>query len=313
VASVIGYYPTKAMFKIEWRNLRIRMTAWYVLLLFAMLFLFGAYLYFRLESSLLSQTDESLTIAGSQALGYADDDAPAPHFIDSEDYRHAARHLMQAGFSTRLLDANGVFTQGFGRQNGPPWPVRPDKGWVTRKADEVKYHGEAWRFYSQRIEDKQGNLRGWIETGKPLSFVQDALSSLYLNILIAIPALVLVAGLGGVFLARRALAPIDDVNRTAESITATDFSQRIRHAGPRGVACHRYVIFCKELLSKEIGYWMWWKDSNHGSASSGPRRVCDQDRNVGGLIWIHVDGGGVYFGGSESGRECGDTRSVEAI
>src|SRR5262249_57100958 len=51
-----------------WGSVRLRLTAWYVLLLGLTLLLFSFYLHLRLERSLAAQLDDALQVATSQAL-----------------------------------------------------------------------------------------------------------------------------------------------------------------------------------------------------------------------------------------------------
>ncbi|MES2947028.1 MAG: HAMP domain-containing sensor histidine kinase [Pseudomonadota bacterium] len=216
-----------------WKTLRVRLTLWYLLLLLVTLSLFSGFLYFRLERTLLQSADDSLRLAVIQALAYVADDNTKLAFADNEEYRHTSRHLNQAGFSLRLLDPGGTPVGGFGRQNGLPWPARPEPGLTTAEIEDSKYQRQSWRTYTQSIADPQGGARGWIQASKALTPVQEALSNLYWSILVSVPVLLLVAGTGGIFLAYRALKPIDTVTSIAEEIGADDLSRRIGYTGPR--------------------------------------------------------------------------------
>jgi len=57
--------------------------------------------------------------------------------------------------------------------------------------------------------------------------VRDTLQKLLVTLLVSIPILVTVAGIGGYFLAARALAPIDQITTTARRISAEDLSARL--------------------------------------------------------------------------------------
>ncbi|MBI3900117.1 MAG: HAMP domain-containing histidine kinase [Gammaproteobacteria bacterium] len=219
------------MFDGGWRSFRVRLTLWYLALLLIVLSLFGVYLYFQLQRTLLQSTDEGLKVAVAQALSYVADNKAEPDFVDSEEYRHAARHITQAGFSIRLLRPDGTNIAGFGRQNGLPWPARIEPGFVTADVNGGTYQGQPWRTYTQRIADGSGNLRGWAQAAKALTPIQEALSGLMLSMLIAVPVLLVFVGIGGIFLADRALRPVDRIRRTADEISAQDFSRRIDYRG----------------------------------------------------------------------------------
>ncbi|MES2069305.1 MAG: HAMP domain-containing sensor histidine kinase [Pseudomonadota bacterium] len=216
-----------------WNTLRLRLTLWYLLLLLVTLSLFSVFLHYRLERTLLQSADESLQVTVTQALAYVADGHAKLAFSDNEEYHHASRHLNQAGFSVRLLQPDGKPIAGFGRQDRLPWPSQAASGLVTAEMQGSKEYGQAWRTYTQRIADAQGTTRGWIQSTKALTPIDEALASLNRSILISVPILLLLAGAGGMFLAHRALKPIETVTGIAQEIGADDFSRRISYAGPR--------------------------------------------------------------------------------
>lgn len=76
--------------------------------------------------------------------------------------------------------------------------------------------------------------RGWVDpanaalaVGRPTREIENALNSLVNTLLVAVPLAMVVAGAGGIFLARRALKPVDDISRTALEIEEKDLSRRI--------------------------------------------------------------------------------------
>lgn len=68
---------------------------------------------------------------------------------------------------------------------------------------------------------------GALEVGRAADDVSDALRSLLLILGVAYPMTLAIASLGGIFLAGRALSPIDRVTRLARRISAEDLSQRL--------------------------------------------------------------------------------------
>jgi len=62
---------------------------------------------------------------------------------------------------------------------------------------------------------------------RPMGDIEQALNGLVRTLIIAIPLTLVVAGGGGVFLATRALKPVDKIAKTAQKIEETDLTQRI--------------------------------------------------------------------------------------
>src|SRR5262245_53488202 len=71
-----------------------------------------------------------------------------------------------------------------------------------------------------------------LQAGVSLQDIEGTLRTLLLVLLVMIPATVVLASGGGLFLANRALAPIDAITRTAQRISAEDLSGRIGLLGP---------------------------------------------------------------------------------
>lgn len=66
-----------------------------------------------------------------------------------------------------------------------------------------------------------------LAVGRSTSDIDDALRRLRRILMLAIPFTLVIAGAGGVFLARRALKPVDQIGKTALEIEETDLSRRI--------------------------------------------------------------------------------------
>ena len=210
-----------------WRTLRARLTVWYVLLLGLSLLLFSGYLYFRLQHSLLAQVDAALEVAASQALTNLDEENSRPAFQNTENTQAVARRLSQAGFAVRLMALDGTVWDGFGDLAAVPAWVPTTQGYVTLRGGKTD-----WRIYSQRIQTPGGRTIGWLQAAQSLAPVEQAAVSLRTHVLLGLPLVLLLAGLGGLFLADRALRPIDRITRTAQAINASDLTQRIGYRGP---------------------------------------------------------------------------------
>jgi heavy metal sensor kinase len=66
-----------------------------------------------------------------------------------------------------------------------------------------------------------------VQIASSLEEVEDALNALFIILIIAVPLALMVASLGGQFLAHKALKPVDDITRTARMITSQNLDQRI--------------------------------------------------------------------------------------
>jgi heavy metal sensor kinase len=209
------------------RTLRMRLTAWYLLLLGLTLVLFSSYLYVRLEHSLLAQVDSALQLAASQAMVSLDDENGRLAFQNTENSLAVARRLDQAGFAVRLVAPDGTLWDSMGdAQSLPAW-VPQGPGYVSVRGGEAR-----WRIYSQPIQAPGGQSIGWLQVAQSLAPVQETLQNLRVQLALGVPLALLVAGWGGLFLANRALRPIDRITRTAQAIEGGEVSRRIDYQGP---------------------------------------------------------------------------------
>jgi heavy metal sensor kinase len=79
---------------------------------------------------------------------------------------------------------------------------------------------------------RDGRVVGALQVGLSMDDVEETLWTLLKVLLALAPALLLLASGGGLFLANRALAPIDRITRTAQRISAENLSGRIGLHGP---------------------------------------------------------------------------------
>lgn len=206
--------------------LRARLTLFYLAALGAMLTLFVLYLSLRLDVAILDQVDAGLKGAAVQAFPVVDDEGDVLRFQTGEEPSATMDRLGGAGFAVRLVTSDGRLLDGFGGYRDVPL-ANPIAGITTLAAS-----GADWRIYSQEIAAHQGIAGGYLQVAQSLTLAEAASDSLVRQAQIALPFMLLLAGVGGWFIAGRALQPIDKVTRTAQTIRGGELSQRIGHAGP---------------------------------------------------------------------------------
>lgn len=207
------------------QTLRVRLTAWYMVLLGLVLVLFSGYLYLQLEKSLIVQLDTTLQVTASQALDKAIERNGHPAFQNNPESQAATARLIEAGLAVRLVDVRGTVWDQLGHYPVVPFSVPTAKGYLNLTAGDT-----TWRVYSQPF--LSGNDRGWLQVAESLEPTREVSEHLLTLMILGFPLMLSIAGLGGLFLADRALSPIDRIIRTAQAISAKDFTQRIGYQGP---------------------------------------------------------------------------------
>lgn len=206
--------------------IRVKLTLWYVLLLAFTFTVFAFYLIFRFQHSLRNTIDASLQIAVSNTIAS----------LDMEDYRDTNRLTLNPGgqsqvpnpnFAMRLISAQGEIWDTSGDAQNLVWgPAQA--GYATQTGTGIE---NQWRVFSQPVLDSSEQTIGWIQAAQSLRPVNEAVGDLREQLFLGIPLILLFAGLGGYFLANRALHPIQRITNTAREIRARDLSRRIGYRG----------------------------------------------------------------------------------
>ena len=207
------------------RSIRLRLTLWYVALLAVILAAFSAGIYLTLRHNPSANLDDSLETRAAVLLQAIDFDEGRPTL---EGPISPAGSEVDDGY-VRVYDAVGALTfdssGGEGLSPAPPEAVsRALAGRST--TGSVEAGKDSMRTYFAPVEQNE-EVVGVLEVGLSDDDISGTLSTLLLILAIAYPATLAVASVGGVFLAGRALSPIDRITRLAGRISGEDLSQRV--------------------------------------------------------------------------------------
>lgn len=210
--------------------IRLRLTLWYVILLAIVLAVFIAVAYLILRQSLYRNLDQSMLNRANALLSviqYEGDRLFLPSEVSLEDqiqgdYDEYFVRLFNASGNLRFDEAVALEQVPF----DPEAVVNALRGKsITRrvKIGEVEYPIRVKTFPVIR----DGEIVGGLEVGQSENDVADTLTSLRQTMILAYPIALLAASFVGVFLAGRALSPIDNITRAARQISAEDLNQRL--------------------------------------------------------------------------------------
>lgn len=90
-----------------------------------------------------------------------------------------------------------------------------------RKFIAIQYDNQELRLFATRTKFAQ------ISIGYTVVEIQETLNNLFFYLMIAFPVVLIISTIGGWFLAKVSLNPIDDITRSAQEITAHNLSQRL--------------------------------------------------------------------------------------
>ncbi len=211
------------------RPIRVRLTLWYVLLLGLIMLGFSLALYAALAHSLYQQVDDELLLVVRQASSELSQESNQ-FTMSSIGNDGAVGALGERGLLLRLVSMDGRVIG----QTGP-YPALPIAASTLDQARQgqagfatttVISRGTPLRLYSVPYP-ATGKVVGIIQVGLSLQSAQDTLSQLLLILAFSVPLTLLIATLFGLFLANRALAPIDRITRAAAHIEAEHLSRRL--------------------------------------------------------------------------------------
>jgi heavy metal sensor kinase len=212
-----------------WRpaaSIRVRLTLWYVALLAVILLVFSGLLYLTLSRALREELDVTLSTEAERLIGSMKFGSDAPQLGDAPDN-------LRIGTVAALYDSGGRRLLAYDPRQ--PLPVLPEALSEAARGRQVLVtaalaDGTEWRVLTAPVIDN-GVQVGIIQVGRPVAQVDATLRQLLLLLVLAVPLTLLVTSAGGLFLAGRALDPIDGITRAAAAIGADDLSQRLNFRG----------------------------------------------------------------------------------
>lgn len=184
------------------RSIRLRLTVWYAAILLFGMALFAAGIWFTLEHRLVAAVDERLSqrVEGIRTVLVVESDVSGRDQLRQELAEFAQE--IPEGDLIQLSDSKG--------------PLLPGKAVSAPRfrvlTATIQHGGETYR----------------VRAAASLDGVQSVLRELRGLVAFMIPLVLLIACIGGYWISTRALAPVDEITRTAKSISVQNLSARLR-------------------------------------------------------------------------------------
>jgi two-component system heavy metal sensor histidine kinase CusS len=203
-------------------SIRFRLTFWYGLVLAAGLIVFAALIWISLRQTLMHEVDQELaTRAHSFELFLRNELAEVPLPPLKEELEEFSTALPSLSY-LQLRKLDGKFAFSYPAESSLPQTSRSFSPAVYRN---LHWHGHAYRVFDREITARDGRYS--LEIGIPLDTIQHILNLLQTLLVSLIPAVVIVACLGGIWLSRRALRPVDAMTTAARAISIDNLSSRL--------------------------------------------------------------------------------------
>lgn len=214
------------------RLIRVRLTLWHVLSLAVLLAVFSAGVYLALRYQLEQNLDAAIQSRSDVLLQVVDVQdgrpslpgqfrPPAGEDGDDDDGRDEEFIRLFDRDGSLLLDTSDPEEE-IPSLAGQISPVLAgDRRWLDVRGDD-----DTFRVLVVPVM-QGGDLAGALAVGQSTEDVEEPLGTLARIIAIAFPLSVLGAAALGLFVAHRALAPIDRISSSVRQMSAEDFSQRL--------------------------------------------------------------------------------------
>lgn len=206
-------------------SIGVRLTIWYLAIFLAAQVAFGAGLWFMMRNHLYDLADDALE-------SQADD---LQKFLTSLDKNVAPAKLQELVNQTYAIEHSGDYLELRAEDNSVVYRSRflqdhpVSLGNSNRTNRDIfrnrRIEGEPFRFTLQRIE-----ANGHVYTaliGIQSDDVVETLALFRSYLLMLAPMLFLIAAGGGYWLSRRALAPVDELVKTAHEISGSNLNSRL--------------------------------------------------------------------------------------
>ncbi len=208
------------------RSIGVRLSLWYTAVLGMALVTFGAVVWWAVQHSLNHAIDDTLRdrIEGIRQFIEAHSTSLGLEEMQMEFREHSV--LGPGGDLFQVLDKSGGWlyrSDPLYDENVPVYQVS-DLG-SDRRFETLVIQGAPLRFLSRSIEVAGRPYS--VQVAAPLHEVQEGLRDLVWILLSITPLVLVIATIGGYWMSRRALAPVDAITLEAKAIGADSLSQRL--------------------------------------------------------------------------------------
>ncbi len=213
-------------------SLRIKLTLWYVLILGILLISFSSFLYLTLSKSLYRDVDNKLRALAELIASESASPLSKFGFGNIDQTLEASMNLKPIGKFIQVLDESGNIGRKSDNLKNVQLPIslgalkNASKGLITFETNR-SFGNTPLRIVTFPILG-DNHITKIVQVASSLEDVEDALNTLLIILIVAVPLALLIASLGGQFLANKALKPVDHITLTARMITSQNLNQRIK-------------------------------------------------------------------------------------
>jgi heavy metal sensor kinase len=207
-------------------SMRMRLAFWYSVMLALALSFFGVSAYFAMRRSIHITVDEELHARAQGVRGLIERAFRVDYTENLEDSLREHSDLRTGGELLQVSNAQGhwLYRSEIMSQLDVPRPQNP-----SAKAYSLRYKDDPLRVLDQVVT--AGDRTYLIQVATEMDDYYAALDRIKALLLISIPVFLLCAALGGYWMSRHALDPVDQIIQTARNISVQNLSSRLEVPG----------------------------------------------------------------------------------
>lgn len=210
----------------RFRSIRVRLTAWYLAMLALGLAVFGVGSWFAMRASAFHTIDEELEdrIRGVEKFMQIQIASLSPVEIRDEFREHSV--LGPGGDLFQVCNEKGEWLYRSAVLENSQVPIHgPDQLGGAAVFEDLVVQSTPVRFATRRVVVNDHPYS--IQVAAPLNEFYEALERFRLILWFSVPLLLIGATVGGFWISRRALQPVDQITAAAESISIQSLSDRL--------------------------------------------------------------------------------------
>jgi heavy metal sensor kinase len=249
-------------------SVRVRLTAWYVVVFGCLLIAFSAFIYLLLSRSLFARLDLSLTNGAQTAAELLQGEIVENRGNLAAAANETLSELHLSNIYLGIFQGDRLLSSSFPEGERAPSPTELGQlnlgGSNPLLNTAAGFGGSGARLAILKVASSSGDLV--LEAAEPLRGVTEQLESVRRIFYLSLPAALLVAGLGGLLLVRKSLSPVVAMSEQAERISASNLHERL-HVGNMRDELGRLASVFNELLSRLdrsfVGMREFMADASH--------------------------------------------------